>query len=69
MPNLVYWNLRASPDDRNVPVRMDQPGVALVSGFSGELLKLFLDNKPIDPISIMLAACTDYPCEIDESER
>ncbi|TQE05071.1 hypothetical protein C1H46_009363 [Malus baccata] len=41
IPQLVFWNLR---DSRSVPVPGNQPGVALLSGFSKNLLKLFLDN-------------------------
>ncbi|XBI41488.1 hypothetical protein VPH35_125948 [Triticum aestivum] len=38
-PQVVFWNLRAS---RSVPVTAEQKGVALVSGFSKNMLKLFL---------------------------
>ncbi|XBI04024.1 hypothetical protein VPH35_132371 [Triticum aestivum] len=39
VPQVVFWNLRAS---RSVPVTAEQKGVALVSGFSKNMLKLFL---------------------------
>ncbi|CAN6551015.1 unnamed protein product [Malus baccata var. baccata] len=41
IPQLVFWNLR---DSRSTPVPGNQPGVALLSGFSKNLLKLFMDN-------------------------
>ncbi|KAL1413000.1 hypothetical protein Q8F55_000749 [Vanrija albida] len=39
MPEMVYWNLEAGVAK---PVRADTPGVALVSGFSGALMKYFI---------------------------
>uniref|UniRef100_A0A8I6Z8J3 Uncharacterized protein n=2 Tax=Hordeum vulgare subsp. vulgare TaxID=112509 RepID=A0A8I6Z8J3_HORVV len=39
IPQIVFWNLR---DSRSVPVTSEQKGVALVSGFSQNMLKLFL---------------------------
>lgn len=42
VPEIVFWNLR---DSRATPVSGMQKGVALVSGFSKNLLTLFLDNE------------------------
>lgn len=39
MPELVYWNLASVPGK---PVQATTPGTALVSGFSGALLKYFI---------------------------
>ncbi|OMO54841.1 hypothetical protein CCACVL1_27532 [Corchorus capsularis] len=51
MPEIVFWNLNNSP---NMAVPVNQGGVALVSGFSKNLLQLFLDNGGIiDPITVM----------------
>ncbi|CAD6251659.1 unnamed protein product [Miscanthus lutarioriparius] len=44
VPEVVFWNLR---DSKAVPVEAGQKGVALVSGFSKNLLKLFLDGDGI----------------------
>ena len=44
MPEVVFWNLR---DSKAVPVEAAQKGVALVSGFYKNLLKLFLDGRGI----------------------
>ncbi|BEJ15868.1 hypothetical protein CspHIS471_0504730 [Cutaneotrichosporon sp. HIS471] len=39
MPELVYWNLQSAAAK---PVQADTPGCALVSGFSGALMKYFI---------------------------
>ncbi|TVU08375.1 hypothetical protein EJB05_41778, partial [Eragrostis curvula] len=44
VPEIVFWNLR---DSRSVPVTAQQNGVALVSGFSKNMVKLFLDGDGI----------------------
>uniref|UniRef100_N1QVM6 Uncharacterized protein n=1 Tax=Aegilops tauschii TaxID=37682 RepID=N1QVM6_AEGTA len=51
VPQVVFWNLRAS---RSVPVTAEQKGVALVSGFSKNMLELFLggDHTP-SPRAVM----------------
>ncbi|XP_058772556.1 uncharacterized protein LOC131646565 [Vicia villosa] len=54
VPQIVFWNLR---DSRATPVPATQKGVALVSGFSKNLLTLFLDNEgDISPVEAMEAA-------------
>ncbi|KAJ0096217.1 hypothetical protein Patl1_17009 [Pistacia atlantica] len=54
VPDIVFWNLR---DSRATPVPGTQKGVALVSGFSKNLLTLFFDNDgAIDPELTMEAA-------------
>ncbi|WJX62800.1 hypothetical protein P8452_47758 [Trifolium repens] len=54
VPQIVFWNLR---DSRATPVPATQKGVALVSGFSKNLLTLFLDNEgEISPVEAMEAA-------------
>jgi hypothetical protein len=54
VPHIVFWNLR---DSKATPVPGTQPGVALLSGFSKNLLKLFLDNDgEISPDTTMEAA-------------
>ncbi|CAL5227769.1 g10789 [Coccomyxa viridis] len=46
LPQVVFWNLRASDirGQKSTPVKLNEEGVALVSGFSGHLLKLFMDQ-------------------------
>ncbi|PWA85310.1 hypothetical protein CTI12_AA149770 [Artemisia annua] len=41
VPEIVFWNLR---DSRSTPVTANQKGVALLSGFSKNLLTLFLEG-------------------------
>ncbi|KAK3223750.1 hypothetical protein Dsin_010775 [Dipteronia sinensis] len=54
VPEIVFWNLR---DSRATPVAAKQKGVALVSGFSKNLITLFLNNEgDIDPELVMEAA-------------
>ena len=44
VPEVVFWNLR---DSDSVPVTALQKGVALVSGFSKNMVKVFLDGDGI----------------------
>ncbi|KAK0573761.1 hypothetical protein LWI29_013154 [Acer saccharum] len=54
VPQIVFWNLRHS---RATPVTRKQQGVALVSGFSKNMIKMFLNNDgEINPEIIMEAA-------------
>ncbi|OVA17402.1 protein of unknown function DUF2828 [Macleaya cordata] len=53
VPEIVFWNLR---DSRATPVLGEQKGVALVSGFSKNLLRLFLkggDFNDLNPVAVM----------------
>jgi len=52
MPKVVFWNLRATD---NVPVKFNENGVALVSGFSPSILKAIVSNdfEQFSPVSIM----------------
>jgi len=52
MPKVVFWNLRAT---ENVPVKFNENGVALVSGFSPSILKAIVSNdfEQFTPLSIM----------------
>jgi Domain of unknown function (DUF2828) len=51
-PNIIYWNLRASP---SVVVHgKDTPGVALLAGFSQGMLKCFLGRD-------ITACCAEQP--------
>nr|KYP65722.1 Uncharacterized protein L728 family [Cajanus cajan] len=54
VPQIVFWNLR---DSKATPVPASQKGVALLSGFSKNLLTLFLDNDgDLSPLEAMEAA-------------
>lgn len=51
MPQIIYWNLRSS---NGIPVKFDESGVALVSGFSPSLMKSVL-NGSTTPMNMMLS--------------
>lgn len=53
VPEIVFWNLRNS---RATPVKANQKGVGLVSGFSKNLLALFMEERDFNPEDIMEAA-------------
>ena len=54
MPRVVFWNLNAHD---NVPVRFDEQGTALISGFSPSIMRAVLaDVDSFTPESIMLQA-------------
>lgn len=55
VPKIVFWNL--SPyGDKNTPVRFDDRGVCLISGFSPAIMKSVLANdlEEFTPYSVML---------------
>jgi hypothetical protein len=68
MPKLVFWNLRHS-DSNAFPVKMDESGTAYLSGFSAELLKVFLQGVEFNPRSILDALLVRYNVRISEDER
>jgi hypothetical protein len=51
-PDIVFWNLNAR--EGNSPVRFDQNGTALISGFSPSLMKSILSGKSVTPFSMMM---------------
>ncbi|CAN4120509.1 unnamed protein product [Withania somnifera] len=54
VPEIVFWNLR---DSRSTPVLEKQSGVALLSGFSKNLLTMFLEGGGIvNPVDVMKLA-------------
>jgi hypothetical protein len=64
-PHIVFWNLRPLPSDGGIPVSIKDNGTALISGFSAELLKQFLNNPSnISPIQIMLSILEKYNAKV-----
>jgi hypothetical protein len=53
MPKLVYWNIQ-SRNGNNNPVKFDESGTALVSGFSPALLTNLLGGKDMTPYAMMM---------------
>ena len=62
LPKVVFWNLRGYGygESASVPVTQTEEGTALVSGFSGQLLKLFMDGvnelMTFNPFNLMKEA-------------
>ncbi|KAI3951374.1 hypothetical protein MKW92_048262 [Papaver armeniacum] len=52
VPEIVFWNLRESS---STPVLSHQKGVAMLSGYSKNLVKLFLEGDigELNPIRVM----------------
>jgi hypothetical protein len=50
-PRIVFWNL--TPKTANFPVCESMKNVALVSGFSPDILDIFLTGKEMSPLSIV----------------
>lgn len=59
IPQVIFWNLRAGTVD--FPMGDSQtPGVSMVSGFSADLLKVFLSGKEFNAQSCMEACLEKY---------
>lgn len=51
VPNIIYWNVNNS---KNVPVKFDNVGTAMVTGYSPVIMKSIINAKTIDPVEIMI---------------
>lgn len=52
LPKICFWNLSGSVNN-TIPIQENDLGLILCSGFSVELLKMFMSNK-IDPYEILM---------------
>ena len=52
VPNIIYWNIQSR--NGNVPVRFDEGGTALISGFSPSIMTSLLSGAEMSPVSIMM---------------
>jgi hypothetical protein len=59
MPSVVYWNVN---ETSNVPVKVNDYGCALVSGYSPSLLKSLFAEE-LTPKSVMMDAIKNYPSQ------
>jgi len=59
LPQVVFWNL-AGFETCTVPSIKTESNVAMISGFSGQLMKLFMENGDIDPILVLSKAVEPY---------
>lgn len=69
IPNIVFWNLQGNTT--SFPVTSRQEGVALVSGFSPSIMKMFMEGQEISPFGIMKQAISDpryAPIKLSETE-
>ncbi|KAM0789935.1 hypothetical protein ACM66B_006775 [Microbotryomycetes sp. NB124-2] len=48
LPQIVYWNLAARSDSHSKPVTSNDQGVALLSGYSASLIKVFLEGHVVE---------------------
>ncbi|XP_055337383.1 uncharacterized protein LOC129587599 [Paramacrobiotus metropolitanus] len=70
VPKIIFWNLRDT--HKSFPVEKMQVGTALVSGFSAQLMKAFLEAKEdkFDPKAIMEDVLSKYDgARVAEEER
>lgn len=68
MPRMVFWNI--SSRTGTVPVRSNENGVALVSGFSTNIMDMVMSSE-IDPYKVLVKTITSerYQPVIDAFER
>ena len=59
-PNLVFWNVNASGSNTNVPVTVNDQGVALVSGFSPSIMQMCFSGD-LSPESCLREIVLDNP--------
>ena len=52
VPNIIFWNLNARKS--NIPVKYNDNGVALISGFSPSIMSSILKAEAITPMDVML---------------
>jgi len=68
VPEIVYWNLAGARSPK--PVTAEQKGVALVSGFSGNMLKVFMEGgEEEEEASLVPEGDTAAPDEIKETKQ
>ena len=58
LPQLFFWNVNSHQN--NVPVRYNQQGVALISGYAPNILKYIIGKEDISPENIMMDTLKRY---------
>ena len=67
LPKIVFWNVNG--EITSVPVKADETGAFLISGFSAELLKDLISNGfDTDPVGFLMNILSKYNVVVDESE-
>jgi hypothetical protein len=64
-PKIICWNLRTS-NTKTLPVKSDTDDVALLSGFSSELLKCVLEMSEFNPMTMLAHILEPYEVSLDE---
>jgi hypothetical protein len=67
LPNIVFWNLRAGKT-KAFPVQVSQYGTAMVSGFSSDLLKVFMSDVEFTPLNILSELLKKYQVSVHPTE-
>jgi len=62
LPSIIFWNLN---DAGHVPVKFDQTGTAMVSGYSPSILRSILAAENFTPVSIMLDTINSGRYDVD----
>ena len=62
-PKIIFWNLRTSIT-KTLSVDKGEEGVAMLSGFSAELLKSILNAEIITPLSLLLKVLEPYKIDL-----
>lgn len=62
MPGIIFWNVNGRLG--NVPVKVDTPNTALVSGYSPSIIKSVLGGDDLNPLAVMLKTVNSdrYSC-------
>ena len=63
-PKVVWWNIQSRQDQ--TPVKFNQQGAALVSGFSPSIVKNIMSGESIDPYRMMLNVIMDPRYDIPD---
>lgn len=53
MPKIVFWNVNEAMSEQTIPMKQNELGVVLISGYSPQLLKMVMSNE-IDPYKVLL---------------
>ncbi|XP_027194579.2 uncharacterized protein LOC113789259 [Dermatophagoides pteronyssinus] len=67
LPFIIFWNLKGEKASKSTPVRSNQDGVILLSGFSAQTFKFLLSVKDLNelsPLAMLLRIINDprYDC-------
>jgi hypothetical protein len=69
VPQMIYWNLNYD-NTKSFPISKNETGTALLSGFSEQLLKMFMENEEFTPDMILDSILESYMknVKIDKTE-